>query len=156
MRRKSHVGIERIDLPGGTVDLAPADIRRGVNDLALKVGQRHDVVVDHAERTDAGRGEIHQRRRAEAARADHQHGCFLQCGLAGAADLAQHDMAGVAFEFFGTQHGQVIPRLPSILMVRRASSRVPNHQVWLSFLETRLAAKLAQATYTCRRGRSSG
>ena len=104
MRRESDVGIERIDLPGGAVDLAPADIGRGVNDLALEVGQRHDVVVDHAEFTDAGRGEVHQRGRAEAAGADHQHGRFLQCGLAGAADLAQYDMAGVAFEFCGTQH----------------------------------------------------
>ena len=54
-----------------------------------------------AERADAGGREIHQRRRAEAAGADHQHGGLLQRGLAGAADLAQHDVAGVAFEFLG-------------------------------------------------------
>ena len=36
---------------------------------------------------------------------------LLQRGLAGAADLAQHDMAGVAFEFFGTQH---VGRCPSL------------------------------------------
>ena len=95
-----------MNLLGGAVDLAPADIGRGVDDLALQIGQRHDVVIDHAERADAGGGEIHQRRRAEAAGADHQHGRFLQRGLAGAADLAQHDMAGVAFEFVGTQHGR--------------------------------------------------
>ena len=107
MRGKPDMRIERVDLPGGAVDLAPADVRRGVNDLALQVGQRHDVVVDHAERADAGRGEIHQRGRAETAGADHQHGGFLQRGLAGAADLAQHDVAGVSFEFLGTQHGAV-------------------------------------------------
>ena len=105
VRGKSDMGIERVDLSGGAVDLAAADIRRGVNDLALQIGQRDDVVIDRAERADAGRGEIHQRRRAEAAGADHQHRGFLQGGLAGAADLAQHDMAGVSFEFLGTQHG---------------------------------------------------
>ena len=104
MRRELDMGIERVNLLGGAVDLAPADIGRGVDDLALQIGQRHDIVIDHAERADAGRGEIHQRRRAEAAGADHQHGGFLQRGLAGAADFAQHDMAGVAFEFVGTQH----------------------------------------------------
>src|ERR1700748_1080387 len=46
-----------------------------------------------------GGGEIHQRRRAEPARADHQHGRLLQRLLAGSADLAQDDVAGVAFEF---------------------------------------------------------
>ena len=78
-----------------------------MDDLALQVGQRHDVVIDHAERADAGGGEIHQRRRAETAGADHQHGGLLQRRLAGAADLAQHDVAGVAFEFVGAQHGNV-------------------------------------------------
>ena len=93
--------IERVNPLGRAVDLAPADIGRGVDDLALQIGQRDDVVIDHAERADAGGGQIHQRRRAEAAGADHQHGRLLQRGLAGAADFAQHDMAGVAFEFVG-------------------------------------------------------
>ena len=94
-----HMRIERVDFLGGAVDLGPADIRRKVNDLALQVGQRHGVVVDHAERADAGGGEIHQHRRAEPAGADHQHRGGLQRRLAGAAHLAQHDMAGIAFEF---------------------------------------------------------
>jgi hypothetical protein len=80
-----------------------------VDDLALQIGQRHDVVIDHAEHADAGSGEIHQRRRAEAAGADHQHGSFLQRSLAGAADFAQHDMASVALEFVGTQHWSSFP-----------------------------------------------
>ena len=75
-----------------------------MNDLALQIGQRHDVVIDHAQGADTGRREIHQRRRAEAAGADHQHGGFLQRLLAGPADLAQHDVARIAFEFFRTQH----------------------------------------------------
>ena len=78
-----------------------------MDDLALQIGQRHDVVIDHAERPDTGGGKIHQRGRAEAAGADHQHGGLLQRSLTGAADLAQHDVAGVAFELVGTQHGLV-------------------------------------------------
>ena len=107
VRRELDMGIERVDSLRGGVDLAPADIRRGVDDLALQIGQRDDVVIDHAERADAGGGKIHQRRRAEAAGADHQHGSLLQRRLTGAADFAQHDVAGVAFEFVGTQHGLV-------------------------------------------------
>src|SRR6266850_1329807 len=56
-----------------------------------------------------------------AAGVGHQHGCVLQGGLAGAADFAQHDVASVSFEFFGTQHDQVIPSVLSVLMARRAS-----------------------------------
>jgi hypothetical protein len=99
-----------------------------VNDLALQIGQRHDVVVDHAKRTDTGRREIHQRRRAEATGADHQHRSFLQRGLTGAADLAQHDMAGVAFEFFGTQHDQTISTVcRRALMMRCPPFLEPSH-----------------------------
>jgi hypothetical protein len=54
-----------------------------VDDLALQVGQRDDVVIDHAERADAGGRQIHQDRRAEAAGADHQHGRLLQRRLPG-------------------------------------------------------------------------
>ena len=92
---------------GGAVDLAPADVGRGVDDLALQVGQRDDVVIDDAERADTRGRQIHQHRRAEAAGADHQHRRLLQRGLPGAADVAQHDMAGVAFEFVGRQHRRV-------------------------------------------------
>ena len=49
-----------------------------VDHLALQVGQRHRIVVDDAERADAGRGKILQHRRAEAAGADHQHPRPLQ------------------------------------------------------------------------------
>ena len=108
MRLEMNMRIERVNHFGGAVDLAPSDVGRGVDDLALQVGQRDDVVIDHAERADAGGRQIHQDRRAEAAGADHQHGRLLQRGLPGAADFAQHDMAGVAFEFVGRQHGRVI------------------------------------------------
>ena len=86
------------------VDLAHADVRRGVDHLPLQIRQRHAVVVDHAERADAGGGEIEQHRRAQAAGADHQHARGLELGLARPADFAQHDVAGIAFEFFGIEH----------------------------------------------------
>ena len=99
------VRIEPRDRGGGAVDFRPADIGRAVDHLALQIGQRHRVVVDHAERADARRREIQQHRRAEPAGADHQHAGAAQRRLAGAADLAQHDVAGVTFEFLGRQHG---------------------------------------------------
>ena len=43
-----------------------------MNDLALQIGQRHDIVIDYAERADAGRGEIHQHGSTEPTGADHQ------------------------------------------------------------------------------------
>ena len=101
---EQHMRIERAHLFGGAVDLEPADFRRGVDDLALQIGQRDHVVIDDAQRADTGRRQIHQRGRAEAAGADDEHGRFLQRSLAGTADLAQHDVAGVAFEFLGAQH----------------------------------------------------
>ena len=77
-----------------------------MDDLALQIGQRDHVVIDRAERADTGGRKVHQDRRAETAGADHQHGRFLQRGLARAADFAQHDMAGIAFEFVSRQHGR--------------------------------------------------
>ena len=93
----------RIDAPervAGAVELRQADGLGVVDDLALQVGQRDGVVVDDAERADAGRREILQHRRAKATGADHQHACALQLLLPGAADFRQHDVARIAFEFF--------------------------------------------------------
>ena len=60
-----------IDSLGG-VDLRHADAVGRVDDLALEVGEVDDVVVDDAERADAGRGEVQRGRRAEAAGAEQQ------------------------------------------------------------------------------------
>ena len=45
--------------------LGPADVGLAVDDLALQVGLVDDVEVDDAERADAGRGQVHQGRRAQ-------------------------------------------------------------------------------------------
>ena len=96
--------IEAADGGGGALDLGHADVGRGMDHLALQVRERHRVVIDHAERADAGRRQIEQRRRAEPAGADDQHARALERVLAGPADLAQDDVAGVAFEFVRTEH----------------------------------------------------
>ena len=75
-----------------------ADSVGAVDHLSLQVGQRNGVVIDDAERADAGGGEIFEHRRSQAARADDQDPRAFQFLLAGAADFGQHDVAGIAFE----------------------------------------------------------
>ncbi len=99
------VGIEPMDRRRGAVDLRHADVGRRVDHLPLQIRQRHYVVVDDAERADAGGGEIKQNRRAEAAGADDQHAGAAERGLSRAAHLAQHDVARITLEFVGSQHG---------------------------------------------------
>ena len=60
-----------------------------MDDLALQVGQRHVIVIDDAERADAGGGEIKQHRAAEAAGADDQDLGRLEPGLAGPAHILE-------------------------------------------------------------------
>jgi hypothetical protein len=72
----------------------------------LQIRQRHRVVVDDAERADACRRKIEQHRGAEPAGADHEYARALERGLAGPPDLAQDDVAGITFEFFGVEHGE--------------------------------------------------
>jgi len=106
----SHVGfdlnmrIEFCDRRLGGVHFALADIGGRENHLPLQIRQRHDVVVDHADVACAGRREIKQHRRAQAAGADHQHARGFQLGLPWAANLAQHDVARIAFEFSCIEH----------------------------------------------------
>ena len=102
MRLDGDMRIEPADRRRGAVDLRRADIRRGVDHLPLQIRQRDHVVVDDAERADAGGGEIKQHRRAEPAGADHQHAGAAERGLSRPAHLAQHDVARIAFKFVGS------------------------------------------------------
>ena len=104
VRAECDVRVERPDFVRGALDLGTADIGRRVNDLALQIRQRDSVVIDHAERADAGGGQIHQHGRTEAPGSNHQHARVAQRVLTGAADLAHHDVAGIAFKFVGAQH----------------------------------------------------
>ncbi|ESX42504.1 hypothetical protein X764_11125 [Mesorhizobium sp. LSHC440A00] len=100
------MGIDPGDRCFGALGLRRSDRIGGVDHLPLQIGQRDNIVVDDAKRADACGSEIFQHRRAEAAGADHQHSRPLQPLLAGAADLRQHDVAGIAFEFFVGEGGR--------------------------------------------------
>ena len=79
-----------------------------------------DVVVGDPERADSGRSEIHQRGGTESAGADHQHARSFLFRLSGAADLVQHNVAGVAFEFGGVEHS-LLYRVRGLPRMRRLS-----------------------------------
>ena len=94
-----HMRVEPADGRGRARDLRHADVGRGVDHLALQIGERDLVVIDDAKRADTGSGEIEQHRRAQPAGADDQHTRALERRLAGSADLAQHDVARIPFQF---------------------------------------------------------
>ena len=84
---------------GPRLDLEPTLIDGVEQHLPLQVGQGHDVLVDQAQHADTRRRQIQGRRASDAARADDQHPRAGQPLLSRPADLAQHQMAGVAFDF---------------------------------------------------------
>src|SRR5262249_50529291 len=92
----------------GGLDLRGADIGGGVNDLALQIRQRHDVIIDDAEGADPGSREIEQHRRTESAGANDQHAGAPERRLPRPADLAQHAMARVAFKLVIAEHADNI------------------------------------------------
>jgi hypothetical protein len=118
MADELNVRIEPANRGAGAFDLRHANLGRRVDHLALQIRQRDRVVVHHAERADAGSREIEQQRRAKSAGADHQHARALERRLAGAADLAQHDMAGVTLDLFRCEHG-FLSSTPSLAHRRR-------------------------------------
>jgi hypothetical protein len=79
-----------------------------VNDLPLQVAEVDDVEVDDADAADAGRGEIHRRRRAEAAGADAQHAARLQAPLPVHADLRHDQVPAVADDFVVRELGKCL------------------------------------------------
>ena len=114
------VRVQPLDQCGRAVDLGPAEVRSAVDDLALQIGERHGVVIDDAERADARRREIEQHRRAEPARADHQHPRAPQRELARSADLAQYDVAGVTLDLLIRQHRLALTLIPTPLTLEQS------------------------------------
>ena len=98
-----HVRVDLGDRGGRGLDLGPADVGLPVDDLALQVRLVDDVVVDDAERADAGGGEVEQRRAAEAARADDEHLGVLEPLLAGHADVRDDEVPAVAADLVDRQ-----------------------------------------------------
>ena len=131
-----HMRIERMDSRGGAIDFQRADIRRRMDDLALQIGQRHLVIVHDAQRADTGRSKIHQRGGTEPTGADHQHLRSAQLRLAGATDLAQHDVARIALEFIAAQHC-----LSVISAVIASVAKQSSSSSWLSGLLRRYAPR---------------
>ena len=89
----------RIDLAqpiGGRVELRSADVGRAVDDLALQVADVDRVVVHEADRADAGRREVHRRRRSQAAGADAEHARGLEPLLPFDAHLGQRQVPAVS------------------------------------------------------------
>jgi hypothetical protein len=91
-----HVGVEADDGLLGAVDLGHAHALGRVQDLALQVRRIDHVVIDDADRADAGRGQVQRRRRAQATGADAQHPGLEQLDLALDPDLGQHGVPRVA------------------------------------------------------------
>jgi hypothetical protein len=99
-----HMRIESLHRIAGALNLWFANIVGREDHLALQIRQRHIVIVDDTKRADSGGGKVKQNRRAEAAGADDQHARGLEFGLARSSHFAQHNVAGIAFEFFGIEH----------------------------------------------------
>ena len=78
------------------VGFCPAHRRRGMQDLALQIGEIDSIAIGECDASGAARGEIHGCRGAQAASADHQCMCRQQLFLALDADLGQQDMPAVA------------------------------------------------------------
>ena len=117
------VRVQPGDRGGGALDLGRADVGGGVDHLALEVRQADRVVVDDGQRArprprrdraaPGCRGR--RRRRRGAARP--------QPLLAGAADLVEHDVAGVALELLGREAHGAVPVEPKPPVPRALSAR---------------------------------
>jgi hypothetical protein len=96
------VRVDVVDRLARRFGLAPPDVLRAMDDLAVEVGLVDHVVVDQPDRADTRRGEIHRQRRAQPAGPDQQHLRGLQPALPLHAH-ARHDE---------------MPRVPADLLVR--------------------------------------
>ncbi len=92
--------VQGVEAFGARLDLGAVGVVGSEGDLALQVRQGHRIVVDQPQRAHAGGGQIEGGRVAHPAHADNQHAGALQRLLAGAADLGQHQLAGVTLDLF--------------------------------------------------------
>ena len=83
----------------GGLNFGPPDVARGKCDLPLEIGVIDDVEINDPEPPYACRGQIKPQRRAQPARADHEHLGFGQLELPVHAHFGHDQMAAVALNF---------------------------------------------------------
>ena len=92
-----------------------ADAVGRVDHLALEVRFIHDIVVDDADRADAGGREVERRRRAEPAGPQEEHLGVEEGDLALDPDLGQERVARVAVALLGSEALRVDERVAGCL-----------------------------------------
>ena len=97
--------VDLLDRVARALGLGPADVGLPVDDLALQVRLVDRVELDDAERADAGRGQVHEHRRAETAGADGEHLGVLQPLLPVHADVRDDQVAAVPADLLDGEVG---------------------------------------------------
>ncbi len=96
MGRHRYLGIDVVHPPCPADGLGLALVAGAVEHLSLQVRQFDHVVVDQAERADAGGRQVQGRGRAQPTGSDDDHASLVESLLAGDADLGESDVPGVA------------------------------------------------------------
>ena len=141
MRHEFNVRVHLVQALHRGVDLGAADIGAAVEQLAVQVRLVDDVEVHQAEAADAGGGQVHPERRAEAAGADHQHLGGLELQLPLGADLGHDEVPAVAEDLVRAQFGR--GRLGRRLGHRAAGDRRDDRQRGIADNRRRLAPQVA-------------
>ncbi len=103
MAFNENMRIEAAQLVGSSVYLSLSERLRREEHLPLQVRDGHGVMVDDAERSDAGRSQILEDRASEPAGADHEDTGRLELCLTGPTDLPQHDMSRVTLDLLARE-----------------------------------------------------
>ena len=99
-RLNRDIGIKLAHEPFHHLNLGHANISLGIEYLALEIGAADNVIINHAQPTNASGGEILDRGAANPARTNDQDMCVQQPNLPCPTNLLQDDMAGVAVKLF--------------------------------------------------------
>ncbi len=78
MRNHFDLGIELVKPLFGCVQLGPSDVRRGIEYLALNVGQIDDIEIHDTQGADARRGKIQRKRGTQSAGTNAQNTRLLE------------------------------------------------------------------------------
>src|SRR4051794_38386219 len=152
---------QRVDLPhriARGLRLRPADVGLAMNDLPLQVRLVDDIEVDDTERADAGGREVHQRRRAQTARADDKDLRVLESLLPVHRDVGDDQVPAVPthlidrqvsgrlderWQRFSPGHGSKLQVYDDVSYKRARSSRIPCYSLERHQPRRRLGASSA-------------